>query len=217
MVQFLLERGADPRRWSSLYGSSLLSIVAHRAPAQLVEYVCDELGFEVTDLDHEQRNAFHLVFTGSVMLTPDKVEWLCERVDDISQMLGARDAHGRLPLHLACGRGTLDKISPLLKGPLKDWVNELDNDGWTPLHWACRHWDVVIVKILIEAGADPDFRTHHNMDAWDIAVLSGNRDFASFLGKDPGAPSSQVPEEKHKNRCNSCLACRRSTARDTNV
>jgi ankyrin repeat protein len=141
MVDFLIERGADPKARNSRFGN-LLNTAACRGPAQLVEYVLDNLGFDVREVDHEQRNVFHVAVIGPAAFLPDKLRLLKERAND-PQLPLARDAHGRLPLHLACGVRNLDALVPLLPGSLSDWVNEADDDGWTPLHWACRQckWD----------------------------------------------------------------------------
>jgi ankyrin repeat protein len=33
-------------------------------------------------------------------------------------------------------------------------VNAKDNEGWTPLHWACRKGHVQVAKEILEHGAD---------------------------------------------------------------
>ncbi|KAL2115416.1 hypothetical protein VTJ04DRAFT_9671 [Mycothermus thermophilus] len=202
MVECLIERGADPKAKNSRFGN-LLNTAACRGPAQLVEYVLDNLGFDVREVDHEQRNVYHVAVIGPPTFLPDKLRLLKERVND-PQLLLARDAHGRLPLHLACGVRNLDAVVPHLPGSLSDWVNEVDGDGWTPLHWACRQWDAVVVQTLIDAGANPNCTTRLGLTPWDIAVFHSNADFATFLGKKPGTPSAYGTGECHSEKCDSC-------------
>lgn len=85
--------------------------------------------------------------------------------------LETRDSQGRNALHYAAvsrewtmsmtvvdlyreGRPETEDIS--------GFVNALDADMWTPLHWACRQPDLDIVEYLIDQGADKCAKTKDN-------------------------------------------------------
>lgn len=67
--------------------------------------------------------------------------------------------YGRTPLHVACDLGHTDIVKALIKARCE--VDATDNDGDTPLlQVIANDGDVEIVRLLIEAGADPAARCH---------------------------------------------------------
>jgi hypothetical protein len=63
--------------------------------------------------------------------------------------------YGQNCLHIACGRRNHEIIEYILMNSLVD-VNELDNDGFSPLHIAIIKKDAITVKLLLKFGADKD-------------------------------------------------------------
>ena len=63
------------------------------------------------------------------------------------QLLG--EIHDTFPLHKAAKEGTLKKIKELINGHV---VDEVDNTGKTPLHYAAMHGHFLVVRFLIAAA-----------------------------------------------------------------
>eukprot|EP00049_Salpingoeca_infusionum_P008904 m.147595 g.147595 ORF g.147595 m.147595 type:complete len:658 (+) comp14166_c2_seq1:144-2117(+) len=65
-----------------------------------------------------------------------------------------RNPLGETPLQVACKKGDLERARTLIAGGSN--VNNRDNAGWTPLHEACSEGHFYVVKLLLEAQADPN-------------------------------------------------------------
>lgn len=65
------------------------------------------------------------------------------------RLLETEDKLGRRPLHFTSGSGNWE--TELEKDGID--VNARDQDGWTPLHWACRNRYVETIKNLKDRGA----------------------------------------------------------------
>ena len=70
---------------------------------------------------------------------------------------------------------------------LKVGLNELDTDGHTALHWAVFRGDVNFVKILLEAGANPNILSSDGVTpkwrARDFGLIEIDKLLESFGGK----------------------------------
>ena len=64
-----------------------------------------------------------------------------------------RNEQGKTALHLAAYLNQTEVIQGLLQQVGLD-LNPQDNDGDTPLHYACARGYLEVVKQLVEAGAD---------------------------------------------------------------
>jgi ankyrin repeat protein len=97
-----------------------------------------------------------------------------------------RDRVGRVPLHYAVLSGQVDLVKEVVRRSEKVniTIHEKDEDGWTPLLWACRashiwlwksqrtHSHEDIITFLLEKGAKTDVfgrGTYGDWSAWDIA------------------------------------------------
>ncbi|KAL8975514.1 MAG: hypothetical protein Q9197_000252 [Variospora fuerteventurae] len=132
--------------------------------------------------------------------------------------LETRDSQGRNALHYATvsriwtmsmrvvdlyreGRPETEDIS--------GFVNALDADMWTPLHWACRQTDLDIVKYLIDQGADKCAKTKDNWTPWHVATFHGMTD-ESYIGLLPEPAAHEragLPMEEARRHTASCDIC----------
>lgn len=201
MVEFLISRGGKKFLKGGRYGTMLGAAVAMGQPA-LVIYIVSELGFDKTEVDDEGRNAAHI---GSLWLNRrESVNSWLHRRENIStlkllpeKLLWTTDKHGRLPLHLACGGQGLDILEYLLCCDISEAkINQADDDGWTPLHWACRQWSVSTLRFLIERGAKTDSRTLEKWTPWDVAVFHHNSSFAAALCRSDSDPEANDHVQK---------------------
>lgn len=96
------------------------------------------------------------------------------------------------PVADAAMRGEVETVRALLRDGAD--VNEAQGDGMTALHWAARHDDVELARILIYAGARVDAGTRiGSYTPLHIASRESNRTVVDVLleaGSDPAAVST---------------------------
>ncbi|KAK6355546.1 hypothetical protein TWF696_004645 [Orbilia brochopaga] len=211
MIQFLIGQGGDPKIPGGRHGNMLNAAAACGFP-DLIEYVLDELGFELTQLDNEGRSAAHLACI-RIPYAPERLELISDRAPVSEKAPWAADKHGRTPLHFASSHSSPTALQFLLDEPqFSKALNQPDNDGWTPLHWACRQWNVPIVQMLVENGAKLDVRTKKDRwtdgwTPWDVAVFHRNRNstFADALGVPMDEPAAVEEGVRTSASCDSCF------------
>jgi ankyrin repeat protein len=108
------------------------------------------------------------------------------RVDDVQRMIadgadvGATDNSLMTPLHMACQQGQLDAAATLVDAGAP--INALDVHGNGPLWravFAYKQGGPELVRLLLDAGADPDAHNHAGASPRDLAQR--------MLGPDAGA------------------------------
>ncbi|KAK0507139.1 hypothetical protein JMJ35_010177 [Cladonia borealis] len=95
----------------------------------------------------------------------------------------SEDHQGRNVLHMAAGLGRLSIVDKLLENVqiAYELINSTDNDGWTPLHWACHSASKEIVELLLRRGASKTARTiNKSWLPFHVAVYHG-QDFSDDL------------------------------------
>jgi ankyrin repeat protein len=97
------------------------------------------------------------------------------------QSVGTRGLFGNQPLHVACARGRLEEIEPLVVGGA--YVNARGEHGDTPLHDAVRFSSEEVARYLLARGADPSIRNEYEQTALDIARLTNRDSMAVMLGE----------------------------------
>ena len=88
-------------------------------------------------------------------------------------------------IHKAALESDYDLASTLIK--LKVNLNELDLHGHSPLHWAVFRGDIDFVKLLLEAGADPNILSSDGVTpkwrARDFGLVEIDKILDNFGGK----------------------------------
>jgi len=91
------------------------------------------------------------IHTAAIHNDVNSLKVLKEKTSDIEEVFTAKDAHGLTPFHKAAGLGNRATVEYLLyENPAV--LNELDNEGRSPLHYASR--DPTMYNFLARAGAD---------------------------------------------------------------
>ncbi|KAI0544424.1 ankyrin repeat-containing domain protein [Xylaria curta] len=126
-----------------------------------------EAGADVNVKDRAGRSPIHLFYyTGS-----NDVNILV----DHGANLEAKDKLGRTALHYAAAIGDEKDVEELLKSSSID-VNQRDNDGWTPLMWAClqrKTWNLdYVADVLLARGADIWVRGKVEDEEWSPLKLA---------------------------------------------
>ncbi|KAG5747480.1 hypothetical protein H9Q70_009843 [Fusarium xylarioides] len=125
-----------------------------------------EKGADIGWQDFQGRRPVHC----AALKSAEHFRLLLEASGDDEERLGitTRTKYGMTVLHLAVATGRSDLVELVLShtsGTIS--INEPDDDGWTPLLWACRfceEWGTPkeispeIVKLLLDRGADPSIR-----------------------------------------------------------
>lgn len=154
-----------------------------RTPLQEAVYqylydVMDKLltrGADVGGKDIQGRDAVHVVAArgsdGYLELLVDK------GLDRNADVPITYDKQGRHALHhAACSRET-SVVAYLLKKYEKETVlDQPDNDGWTPLHWAAKAGEQDVVQQFLDIGADANLK--EKLNGWSPIQI------AQFHGRD---------------------------------
>jgi hypothetical protein len=149
---FLVELGADPRKYNALHTA------AERCYTDLMLMMIDR-GAGPNDRDWWGRTPLH--YAGCA----EAAKLLLERGADVN----ARDERGRTPLHTAVEGGRLDVMRVLLEAGAD--INARDEWGRTALHYAAIFGFVEGARLLREHGADPDIK-----DGWGKTPLDYARE-----------------------------------------
>ena len=91
-----------------------------------------------------------------------------------------RSSDGQTALHLAAAMGLARVVdSCLARSP--DLVNTVDDAASTPLILAANGGHDLIVKALLQFGADRTLKDHHGLTAKEVAIKNGNDDLVALL------------------------------------
>jgi len=121
--------------------------------------------------------------------------------------LEKKNKKGETPLHVACGKGLLDKVRQLLDEGANP--NTQDNAGWTPLHEVASCGRTEIAELLLKAGANPTVpdvqervtALHDAVTAGDIAMITllvsygADRDAKDSHGRTPRSIAASSGED----------------------
>ncbi|KAK4083568.1 uncharacterized protein Triagg1_1230 [Trichoderma aggressivum f. europaeum] len=188
IARFLLdlkEDKADPNLPAGGFANTLCAVLYYHPSSDDLVTPLLNAGVKVSARDRQGRSAFHIAaLRGS---------W-----DTLKQLLSADpidvspvDNQGRTLLHYAA---MSRKLRPFLyvfqdeqtgRQSTMDWRGGMikDNDGWTPLHWACRHkgnLDIVRAFGLL-FGADLAEATNDNWTPENIAIFHDVSNIATFI------------------------------------
>ena len=120
----------------------------------------------------------------------------------------AKDLDGKTVLHLNLNNLTLIRMFTAHQGEIPLHINEVNNEGLTPLHVAAKHGLISTAEYLIHNGADPQARTNRGHTPFSIAANSGylecfRRMMKVVLHKTRNDPNTLRVTRKWENVCKS--------------
>jgi ankyrin repeat protein len=188
LVKLFIENGADANTLSPL-GTALLHNAAKSGDAELVAFLIDH-GAMVDIRDHLEATPLHLSVERGALET---VKLLVSKGADIQAkgnvnfgLFRSYSNRGCTPLHVAASAGQLQVAEFLITQ--KAAVNEKDDNGATPLHYAVFpglnifHKDQLkIVEYLLSHGAQINSTNNGGETPLHRASIQGNPEIVGFL------------------------------------
>ena len=162
-VKLLLEKGANPQAIDSV-GHQALYYAVEAGQESMVKVLLEQDGIQLVTVSPMLKfTLLHLaVFVGNLTI----IEMILKAGADTNE----QDFLGDTSLHvlIKCGPANLEQIFGLLfeSGAR---VNMGNNDDETPLHLAATYYRPAAVKMLLDAGADPQLVTRFGETALGIA------------------------------------------------
>lgn len=109
----------------------------------------------------------------------DRYKTLPEFIDMVLTDVNQIGHFGSSPLHVACVRGDLEEVLPLLAAGAD--INLRGELGYTPLHDAAAQGHIEVVKVLLQRGAAPQIKNDEGETPRDRAASKGFSDIVALL------------------------------------
>ncbi|KAI1475784.1 ankyrin repeat-containing domain protein [Daldinia eschscholtzii] len=187
MVLGLLECGVQATTKNSS-GMTALQLAIKVGSLEILELLYHR-GAALDDDDQRPYHALHLAIVNE---RHDIIEWLLKKGEDEHHIQTRRT----MTLNIAAREGFPSVIRNLLTyfgldadGKCRE-VNGVCEGGKTPLHTAAENGHLDIVKILVEAGADPNIQDDTSKTPLHFAEGHGNKEIMEFLIENGAQQSS---------------------------
>ncbi|CAH8635183.1 unnamed protein product [Schistosoma rodhaini] len=132
----------------------------------ILHFICESNALSILKYLHRKSQTLEYDTSDNNGMTPFLIaaskgnELLMEILVRRNCNINATDTYGRNALHFVSKNGHIDALYYLLSVELlKSKINELDNSGCSPIHLACENNQQHCVRLLLEAGANPDIET----------------------------------------------------------
>ena len=188
LVKKLLEAGADPNVTDEFGFTPLMRAVVSTgittgAVLSIITALCNSQCSVNASLVPSKPSDSNVQYCeGSTALHMAIDEWrdnqLCvQALVDNGAALDARDVHGRTPLHIASIRGHHHLIKLLAPSP--ESFHFKDNDGCTPLYYACENSHLECIRKFVVQTPDPDvisdlMKAANNDGTTPLSVTAGS-------------------------------------------
>ncbi|CZR40857.1 uncharacterized protein FPRO_10445 [Fusarium proliferatum ET1] len=172
VVRLLLDEGVDVNSIVEGFGGHpkyplLLEACSHKVTSDSIAHMLLDHGADYNNFDYLGETALHKAAeNGRVTVV--------ERLLGLGDLADKRTISGRTPLHVA---SNTDVIRALLAAGSN--VNAINDDGWTPLHYAAQRGNPEGIELLLRYGANAHARTKDGRTALHLALevrISFDRD-----------------------------------------
>ncbi len=127
-----------------------------------------------TNVDKYDWTPLHFAASGSKF---DIVKFLFDKNANIK----AKDMYGNTPLHVAAQYSNNPGTVEFLLDKNAEGINDVTNDGWTPLHVAVKSNKSDTVKLLLDRGASIGIKDKHSRTPLHGASRNGHLDVVRYL------------------------------------
>ncbi|CAH2105464.1 unnamed protein product [Euphydryas editha] len=168
LVSFLVSKGCNPMEEDGEGNNAIhYAVTCQSCIGPLLDAIkTNSVPCDINAYNNEKQTALHLA---AVYGSADSAERLAAH----GASLGARDAAGRSPLHLAVYDDCRAVVAALLSATPASTIDMLDGKGYTALQIVCegemRKNTLEIAKLLLEKKADPTRHEEFNQPAWKLA------------------------------------------------
>jgi|TARA_B110000305_G_scaffold107749_1_gene121239 ankyrin repeat protein len=155
------KRSTKPKDASLTVTTSLMVRLMRRGTVSILEAVAEELPDVFTAEILPKLNLTDTLSLAQVNRAYNSAVWSVDGVRSIEAKVEARLVNknrSKLPIYWAVKHGNLPAVRALLKSGVDANVDMNFTNGFRLLHVAAERGHTAIVKTLIEAGADVDFR-----------------------------------------------------------
>ena len=142
---------------------------------KILLYSGADLNFMSSSKAYEAGSLLHFAVERNLLQI---VEWLVEKGVDVN---GRTTMLHRTPLMIAALKGHGDIVMFLLNKGAMLTLNDKDDRGWTPLHFAAGFCNPLIVKSLLLAGADKEMTNKAGNNPVYEAKLRGRKENVDIL------------------------------------
>ncbi|KAJ7385791.1 Transient receptor putative cation channel sub A member 1 [Desmophyllum pertusum] len=186
IAQILLDNGADKETKDMMDLNAItkrdineripLHLAAENGSLECVDSLlgCKTLLIFGNDKDKQGMTPLHIAASNKHLET---CKLLVSKGSDVTSLCN----HQRTPLHLAVKAGSLETARCLLSPMLPSTLEIKDADQNTPLHIACMHNRLEILKFFLDKGADVQARNSMNMTCLDVAIEWDSDEVAKTL------------------------------------
>ncbi|KAF4333741.1 hypothetical protein FBEOM_12447 [Fusarium beomiforme] len=186
-VEFLIANGADVNAQNDTEETCIYKAMGSKVFGYEITKTLLENGARIDARNRHGETCLHFLGHQRGFITLADV-WL-ELLAIYGADLNIRDNNGNTPLHHIAGRGEFETLMSYTNVPGVD-INARDCKGWTPLHAAAASiWFDGDKKaaILVEKGADVNYRNNEGRTPLDEAYIINNREVARYREKNGGA------------------------------
>lgn len=139
----LINKGLDPKA-KDTDGKTVLHYAAQKGSIELLEFLVDDLKFDIKVQDTEGN---HPIYKALQYSNVEAINFFVERGFDINTKL----QKGQTVLQLACRSGDIELAEKLIK--MGADINAVDDNGSVPINWAAMSNNTELIDLLLENGA----------------------------------------------------------------
>lgn len=177
IISLLIDAGADVNCTDN-NGVTPLMVLAQNGRTDAALKLLKNPGIDISIKDNDSRMAIDYATTSG----------LRDLVQALSAAAEHADAYGNTTLHHACWNNQGEVVKALIERDPAS-VNKRNDDGESPLLLAVRQSNLMIVELLLAAGAETDCTDIHGVMPFHVAAGKGDLFVGKALlaaGADPG-------------------------------